>query len=61
MECKHKRLKSVNCEYFCLDCGEKIPAAFIPAGNGKKQAGNPPADEGSDKSPAKKARAKKAI
>lgn len=24
MACRHRRLKSVNCELFCLDCGAKI-------------------------------------
>ena len=24
VECEHKRIKSVNCELFCMDCGAKI-------------------------------------
>lgn len=24
MECEHKRVKSVNCELICMDCGERI-------------------------------------
>lgn len=24
MECEHKRIKSVNCELFCMDCGARI-------------------------------------
>ena len=28
MACKHKRIMSKNCELFCLDCGEKLPADF---------------------------------
>ena len=61
MDCKHERIKSVNCEYFCLDCGEKIPSPFIPANNGVKQAEKPQEEAKPDKSPAKKTRAKKAV
>ena len=24
MECEHKRVKSVNCVIFCMDCGAKL-------------------------------------
>lgn len=24
--CDHKRIKCVNCEFFCADCGVKVPA-----------------------------------
>ncbi|MBQ1791752.1 MAG: hypothetical protein II008_16365 [Oscillospiraceae bacterium] len=24
MTCEHKRIKCVNCEFFCLDCGAKV-------------------------------------
>lgn len=24
MACEHKRIKCVNCEFFCLDCGAKV-------------------------------------
>ena len=61
MDCKHERIKSVNCEYFCLDCGEKIPAPFIPANSGAKQAEKKSAEEKTDKATAKKTRAKKAV
>ena len=29
MACKHERIKSVNCELFCMDCGEKLPEDFL--------------------------------
>ena len=29
MDCKHKRIKSVNCEIFCMDCGEKLPIDYL--------------------------------
>ena len=29
MSCEHKRIKSVNCRYFCIDCGDEIPEAFV--------------------------------
>lgn len=29
MACKHERVKSVNCELFCLVCGEKLPGDFL--------------------------------
>ena len=29
MVCKHKNIKSVNCELFCIDCGEKLPAGYF--------------------------------
>lgn len=29
MACKHERVKSVNCELFCLVCGEKLPDDFL--------------------------------
>ncbi|MBR7189298.1 MAG: hypothetical protein IKD53_12210 [Clostridia bacterium] len=27
MACEHKRLKSVNCVIFCMDCGAKLDKA----------------------------------
>ena len=29
MVCKHKRIKSVNCELFCIDCGERLPDDYF--------------------------------
>ena len=39
MVCKHKRIKSVNCELFCIDCGERLPDDFLTA---KKAANSAP-------------------
>ena len=61
MECKHKRIKSVNCELFCIDCGEKLPDSFLIPVNGQKQAENQPADDGKGKYTGKKRTAKKAV
>ena len=30
MECEHKRVKSVNCVIFCMDCGAKLDRAPEP-------------------------------
>ena len=29
MACKHERIKSVNCEIFCCECGEKLPIDYM--------------------------------
>ena len=29
MECRHERIKSVNCEIFCVDCGAKLPIDYL--------------------------------
>ena len=29
MVCEHKRIKCVNCEFSCMDCGEKLPPDFL--------------------------------
>jgi len=29
MACKHERIKSVNCELYCIECGEKLPADWL--------------------------------
>lgn len=60
MECKHKRIKSVNCELFCIDCGEKLPDSFLMPVNEQKQHENQPADESKGKSTGKRRTAKKA-
>lgn len=36
MTCEHKRIKSVNCVLFCMDCGAQLPADF--------QTGNHPSE-----------------
>lgn len=60
MACEHKRIKSVNCEKFCIDCGEKLPADYNPSVKGENQANNQPAEEKKSKSPARKKAAKTA-
>ena len=29
MNCKHEKIKSVNCKIFCLYCGEELPIDYI--------------------------------
>ena len=29
MDCKHERIKSVNCEIFCMECGAKLPIDYL--------------------------------
>ena len=29
MECKHERIKSVNCHIFCDICGEELPIDYL--------------------------------
>jgi hypothetical protein len=36
--CEHKRLKSVNCVLYCMDCGEKIEQRPEPKEPEKKPA-----------------------
>ena len=31
MACEHKRIMSVNCEIFCMDCHEKLPIDYMVA------------------------------
>ena len=31
MTCEHKRIKCVNCRFFCIDCGAKVDAPVIAA------------------------------
>lgn len=47
MSCKHEKIKSVNCNLFCMDCGATLPADFFT-----KQAEKPKADAKPDNSPA---------
>ena len=60
MECKHKRIKSVNCELFCMDCREKLPDNFLMPVNGQKQAENAVEGDKPTKSQPRKRTAKKA-
>lgn len=47
MSCKHEKIKSVNCNLFCMDCGATLPADFFT-----KKAEKPPEDVKPDNSPA---------
>lgn len=33
MGCTHGRIKTVNCDVFCLLCGEKLPADWLTGKN----------------------------
>lgn len=35
MECKHPRIKSVNCVLFCCECGAILPHETLTAGEHK--------------------------
>lgn len=37
MACKHEQIKCVNCEKYCLICGEKLPADFKPGKSKPKE------------------------
>lgn len=52
MICEHKRIRSTNCELFCMDCGEKLPKDFIVSVN-EPQNGTG-ADDQTSKSSSKK-------
>lgn len=60
--CEHKRLKYVGhkgvTRVFCADCGKELDKSFL---EGKNSAKNTPDNTGTDKAPAKKTRAKKAV
>ena len=32
MECEHKRIKSVNCALYCMDCGKELPPDALHGG-----------------------------
>ena len=60
--CDHKRLTYVGHKgetlVFCADCGKELDKAVL---EGKNSAKNPSDNTGTDKAPAKKTRAKKAV
>lgn len=60
--CEHKRLTYVGhkgeTRVFCAECGKELDKSFL---EGKNSTKNPPVDKGTDKAPAKKTRAKKAV
>ena len=52
MVCKHKNIKSVNCELFCIDCGENLPAGyFTDPENPAKKAAEPAPNVEPDEQP----------
>ena len=55
MQCEHKRIKSVNCRYFCIDCGEELPESVVFA---QKPGKNPDADQSAGKTTTRKRHAK---
>ena len=56
--CEHKRLKSVNCELFCIDCGARLPADFFAreaaAPSAKKEQAGTEKPAGTTRKPAKR-------
>ena len=48
MACEHKRVKSVNCVIFCMDCGAKLDKAPEPEAK-KPEAKKPAKEEKTDK------------
>jgi len=51
MNCNHEKIKSVNCEIFCLFCGEKLPIDYLVAKKRiaeQKSAEKPVADAPAD-------------
>ena len=59
MACKHERVKSVNCVFYCMDCGAELPQeALFPVGEGKNTAEEEKPSE-APKQPEKRTRKKK--
>ena len=58
MGCNHEKLRTVGDRLFCKVCGEELPLEFLTGE--QNQSKNPPAEEKTGKSPAKKSTAKKA-
>ena len=56
--CEHDRLRTVGDRVFCCKCGKELDIAFLEGNNGAKK---PSDNTGTDKAPAKKTRAKKAV
>ena len=56
--CEHNRLRTVGDRVFCADCGKELDKSFL---DGKNSAKNLSDDPGTNKAPAKKTRAKKAV
>ena len=59
MDCNHKNMRAVGEKLFCKDCGKELPMEYLVSG--AKQAEKPVAEAKTDKAPAKKRTAKKAV
>ena len=47
--CDHKRLKTVNCRLFCLECGAELPLEFLTGEKKKDPTKRRPAKKNSEK------------
>ena len=56
MNCVHKRIKSVNCVLYCMECGAELPPDFLT--KPKQEAAEEPK---TDKSAPKKRTAKNRV
>ena len=56
--CEHDRLRTVGDRVFCCKCGKELDIAFLEGKNGAKK---PSDNTGTDKTPMKKTRTKKAV
>jgi hypothetical protein len=56
--CDHERLRTVGDRVFCCECGTELDIAFLEGKNSPKK---PSDNTGTDKTTAKKTRAKKAV
>ena len=56
--CEHDRLYTIGDRVFCCECGKELDIAFL---EGKNSAKKPSDNTWTNKAPAKKTRAKKAV
>ena len=56
--CEHERLRTVGDRVFCCECGKELDIAFL---EGKNSVKNTSDNTGTDKTPVKKTRTKKAV
>lgn len=49
MACEHKRVKSVNCVIFCMDCGAMLPAQCATGGQQEKKSAKKTVKKGDTK------------
>lgn len=60
MGCTHGRIKTVNCDVFCLLCGEKLPADWLTGKTSPTPADAAKAPENGQKTANKTTRKRKA-